>query len=134
MDDTIVFTNGCFDILHVGHLALFEYCKQLGDYVVVAIDTDDRIKKSKGSTRPINRLEDRVKMLSSLKFVDEVRFFSSDDELTNIVKDVSPDFMVVGDDYKDKRVIGSEHAKNLKFFEKINGYSTTKTIKNISNR
>ena len=134
MPKNIVFTNGCFDILHVGHLRLFKYCKSLGEHVVVAIDTDDRVKESKGPNRPVNNLEERVEMLSALRDVDEVRFFSSDIELTNLVKSIRPQFMVVGSDYENKRVIGSEYAKELRFFRRIDGYSTTGKIKNISDR
>lgn len=134
MANKVVFTNGCFDILHVGHLELFKYCKSLGDYLIVAIDEDDRIKKNKGPTRPINCLDDRVAMLSAIKYIDEVRHFSSDSELTSLVKSSNPDYMVVGDDYLDKTVIGSQYAKQLKFFRKVDGYSSTKTIQNISNR
>lgn len=134
MPKSVVFTNGCFDILHVGHLRLFKYCKSLGEYLVVAIDTDDRVKENKGSSRPVNNLKERIEMLSALRDVDEVRFFSSDVELTNLVKSIKPQFMVVGSDYENKRVIGSEYAKELRFFRRIDGYSTTGKIKNISDR
>ena len=134
MPKNVVFTNGCFDILHVGHLRLFKYCKSLGEYLVVAIDTDDRVRENKGPSRPVNNLEERIEMLSALRDVDEVRFFSSDIELTNLVKSVEPQFMVVGNDYENKRVVGSEYAKELRFFRRIDGYSTTGKIKNISDR
>ena len=134
MPKNVVFTNGCFDILHTGHLRLFKYCKSLGEYLVVAIDTDDRVKENKGPSRPVNNLEERIEMLSALRDVDEVKFFSSDIELTNLVKSIKPQFMVVGNDYENKIVIGSEYAKELRFFRRIDGYSSTGKIKNISDR
>ena len=123
-----VFTNGCFDILHRGHIEMLEYCKSLGDFLAVGIDTDYRVKQNKGEERPINNEEDRKYVLESLRFVDEVFFFSSDTELEDLVKKYEPDYMVVGNDYEDKRVIGSENAKELIFFRRIDGYSTTKVI------
>ena len=90
-----VFVNGTFDILHRGHLELLEYAKSQGDVVVVAIDSDERVKEKKGPTRPINTAEDRAYMLSSLKTVDHVLLFNSDLELENCVKVTNPDIMVV---------------------------------------
>ncbi len=129
-----IFVNGTFDVLHTGHLLLFEYAKSFGDYLIVAIDSDERVKEKKGPTRPINSLEDRAFMLSNLHHVDEVRTFGSDMDLKNLVKYYKPDIMIVGSDWKGKPVIGSEYAKELKFFDRINEYSTTKTIENIINR
>ena len=128
------FVNGCFDILHVGHIRMFEFAKSLCDYLVVAIDSDDRIRSNKGPKRPFNCVEDRKIMLTSLRYIDEVKSFSTDEELTSLVKSVAPDIMVVGDDYINKRVIGSEHAKELKFYRKIDGYSTTKILESSIGR
>lgn len=129
-----IFVNGTFDIIHTGHLLLFEYAKSLGDYLIVAIDSDERVREKKGPTRPINSLLDRVFMLSNLYYVDEVRTFNSDEDLENLVKYYEPDIMVIGSDWKGKKVIGSKYTKELKFFDRINGYSTTKTIENITSR
>jgi D-beta-D-heptose 7-phosphate kinase/D-beta-D-heptose 1-phosphate adenosyltransferase len=128
-----VFVNGSFDVLHRGHLLLFNYAKSLGDHLIVAIDSDERIKEKKGPSRPINSLLDRAFMLANLYDVDEVRTFGTDEELEELVKYYKPDIMIVGNDYKDKRVIGSEHAKELLFFDRIDGYSTTKIIQSITN-
>ncbi len=128
------FVNGCFDILHVGHIRMFEFAKSLCDYLVVAIDTDDRVRSNKGPKRPFNCVEDRKIVLTSLRYIDEVKSFSTDEELTSLVKSVAPDIMVVGDDYINKRVIGSEHAKELKFYRKIDGYSTTKILESSTGR
>lgn len=119
-----IFTNGCFDILHVGHLQLFEYAKSFG-YLYVGVDSDDKVKKDKGEDRPYNKLSDRIKMLQSLRFVDEVRSFDSSQGLQDLIKEINPDIMIIGSDWRGKPVIGQEHAKELKFFERINGYSTT---------
>lgn len=129
-----VFVNGTFDVLHSGHLSLFEYAKSLGDYLIVAIDSDERIKEKKGPTRPVNCLLDRAFMLANLYTVDEVRTFDSDKELEELVEYYKPDIMVVGSDWKDKPVIGSQHAKELKFFDRIDGYSSTKIIQSIIDR
>jgi D-beta-D-heptose 7-phosphate kinase/D-beta-D-heptose 1-phosphate adenosyltransferase len=129
-----IFTNGCYDILHQGHIELFRYAKTLGDYLVVGIDSDQRVSKNKGVSRPINKQEIRKYMLLSIKYVDEVRIFNTENELIELVKQVSPDIMIVGSDWKDKKVIGSEYAKEIRFFERIQEFSTTKTIENIINR
>lgn len=122
-----VWVNGTFDVLHVGHIKLLEFASQFG-VLRVGIDTDKRVKELKGDDRPFNNQEDRKKMLESIKYVDEVVIFDSRQELIDSVRDYSPDVMVVGDDYKGETVFGSEHAKELIFFEKIHGYSSTKIL------
>ena len=102
--------------------------------MIVAIDTDERVKENKGPTRPIHNQEERCFFLRMLKPVDQVELFSSDEELENLVKGFRPDIMIVGSDYKNKRVIGSEFAKQLKFFDRIDGYSSTKIIQSIIDR
>ena len=129
-----VFVNGTFDILHRGHLELLNYAKSLGEYVVVGIDSDRRVRKMKGPNRPVNSAEERGIMLVNLKSVDEVRFFSNDRELENMVKSVKPDIMVVGSDWKGKSVIGSYWAAELKFFDRIENYATTNTKQRIIDR
>ena len=129
-----VFVNGTFDLLHPGHISLLNYAKSLGDYLVVGIDTDDRVREKKGSTRPIYNQEDRGLMLIALSAVDEVTYFSSDESLEALVKDVKPAIMVVGSDWKDKSVIGSYWAAELKFFDRIEKYATSKTVQCIIDR
>ena len=130
-----VWTNGTFDVLHVGHLKLLEFAASFGD-LTVGIDTDKRVKELKGIDRPFNNTEDRKFFLESLKFVKEVVVFDSREELINLVKQLEPDIMVIGDDYVDQPVYGSEHAKKLVFFQKIPKYSTTRILnyENNSNR
>jgi rfaE bifunctional protein nucleotidyltransferase chain/domain len=129
-----IFVNGTFDILHRGHLELLNYAKSLGDYLCVGIDTDDRVKEKKGPTRPIHNQDERKFFLENLKAVDEVKLFSSDEELEGLVKSFKPNIMVVGSDWKDKSVIGSYYAAELIFFDRIGDYATTKTIQDIIDR
>ena len=129
-----IFVNGTFDVIHRGHLELLNYAKSFGGYVIVGIDTDDRVKEKKGESRPVNTAKDRAFMLINLKSVDEVRVFSTDTELENLVKSVKPDIMIVGSDWKDKSVIGSYYATELKFFDRIDEYSSTKIIQSIIDR
>ena len=129
-----VFVNGTFDLLHPGHIALLNYAKSLGNYVIVGIDTDDRVREKKGPTRPIYNQEDRGLMLIALEAVDEVTYFDSDESLEALIKDVKPDIMVVGSDWKDKSVIGSYWAADLKFFDRIEEYATSKTVQCIIDR
>jgi rfaE bifunctional protein nucleotidyltransferase chain/domain len=127
----IVFTNGCFDILHPGHIEMLKYAKSLGDKVVVGIDSDERVKEKKGDLRPINTSEVRKEMLLAIRYVDAVYVFENDKQLKSLVKKFEPDIMIVGSDWIGKPVIGSEYAKELKFFERIPQYSTSKTIECI---
>ena len=106
-----VFVNGCFDILHIGHVRLFDYAKIFGDQLIVAIDSDKRVKELKGDSRPINNQNDRKEMLLSNKNIDHVFIFDSAEELEDLIFDISPNVMIVGDEYKDKKVIGGEYAK-----------------------
>ena len=127
-----VFVNGTFDILHVGHIALLDYAKSLGDQLVVGIDSDDRVRLLKGSDRPINSQLERGTLLAALKSVDEVFVFDTDDELTSLIQ--ACDIMVKGSDYRDKPIVGQEICKQVVFFERLNGYSTTNKIQDIANR
>ena len=124
----IIWTNGCFDVLHRGHIELFKYAKSLGDWLVVGIDTDERVRAAKGDSRPFNTIGDRVAMLESIKYIDEIRTFDADDELDTQVLLSGAEIIVVGSDYKNKKVIGSRHAQEIKFFDRIEGYSTTKIL------
>jgi rfaE bifunctional protein nucleotidyltransferase chain/domain len=129
-----VFVNGTFDVLHIGHLELLNYAKSLGDKLFVAIDSDERVKQLKGPTRPIHTAYQRKVMLLNLKAVDEAEVFNNDEELEMWIKQIKPSIMVVGSDWQNKTVIGSQFAKKLEFFKRIDEYSSTKTIENIINR
>ena len=128
----IVFVNGTFDIVHVGHIELLNYAKSLGDHLVVAIDSDRRVKELKGSSRPINNQFERKLLLENLKAVDEVKIFDSDEDLISIIKQC--DLMVKGSDYEGKPIVGQEVCPKIVFFERINGYSTTEKIQSIVDR
>lgn len=130
----IVWTNGCFDILHTGHLDLLEHAKNLGivdNYLIVGIDSDRRVKELKGENRPINNENDRKRMLESLRFVDKVIIFDSDTDLRNQILAYGVDYMVVGSEYEDKEVIGVENSKNGCVFYPIDERSSTNIINKI---
>lgn len=131
-----IWVNGAFDVLHIGHIKLLKYAAAMG-YLRVGIDTDERIKELKGPMRPFNNFNTRKEMLESLRFVDEVVGFGSEQELIDQIKLYRPDVMIVGSDYRDKRVIGAEYAKDVRFFERMAEISTTTILnheKDISNR
>lgn len=129
-----IFVNGSFDILHLGHLELLNTAKSLGDHLLVAIDSDRRISEMKGKDRPFNNQLNRYTLMKNLKSVDEVKIFDSESELIDIIKAYQPDVMMVGGDYRGKRVIGSEYAKKLNFFDRVYNESTSNTIQNYLNR
>jgi len=128
----IVFTNGCFDVLHRGHIELFRFCKTLGDKVVVGLNTDRSVKENKGKNRPINSQDDRKLILESIRYIDSVILFDEKTpyELINCIK---PDIIVKGGDYSAKDVVGSDICKVV-IFDYVKGYSTTKTLQDIADR
>jgi len=129
-----IFVNGTFDVLHPGHVQLLNYAKSFGDTLTVGIDSDRRVAEKKGPSRPIYNIKDRSFMLQNLKSVDYVVVFDSDEELEHCLKTIRPDIMVVGSDWKGKSVIGSMYSAELKFFDRIEEYATTKTIQSIIDR
>ena len=131
---TVVFVNGTFDILHPGHIQLLNTARSLGDYLIVAIDSDERVRQLKGPSRPINTEQDRKLMLENLKAVSEVMIFNSDKELEMMVNECSPAVMMVGSDWRGKTIVGGQYAKHIEYFERIDEYSSTKTIQDIINR
>ena len=131
-----VWVNGCFDILHTGHLDLLEYAKRIGDChneLIVGIDSDDRVKELKGSKRPINNQNDRKRFLQALEIVDDVIIFATAGALRDLIRQYEIDFMVVGEEYRDKEVIGSENAKYGVLYYKVDERSTTNLIERIKN-
>ena len=123
----VVFTNGCFDILHAGHVKYLEEAKSYGDILVVGLNSDSSVKKLKGESRPINILEDRAVVLAALASVDFVIEFS-DDTPYELIKAIKPDILVKGGDYEGKTVVGSDIAKETRLVEFVEGKSTTKII------
>lgn len=130
-----IVVNGTFDVLHLGHLRLLQYAKSYPNaYVLVLIDSDRRVKELKGPTRPINSEYERAMHLWSLRWVDRVEIFDSDDELRNYIKEFDPDVMVKGSDYEGKPIIGAEYCKEIKFYDRLGNYSTTNKIQCIIDR
>ena len=127
----IVFTNGCFDILHRGHVEYLQKAKELGDLLILGLNSDLSVKKLKGEKRPINNEEDRAIVLSALESVDYITIFNEDTPF-ELIKIVKPDILVKGGDYKIENVVGREFAKETILIDFVDGYSTTKTIKNIN--
>ena len=125
----VVFTNGCFDILHRGHMELLKYCKSLGGHVVVGLNSDSSVKQLKGATRPFFTQQDRKFMLQSCIYVDEVIIFNQETPY-EIIKDLKPSIIVKGGDYNKEEVVGHELAE-VKIFNYINGYSTSKIIGDV---
>lgn len=128
----IVFTNGCFDILHRGHVEYLQKAKELGDLLILGLNSDSSVKRLKGENRPINNEKDRAIVLSALECVDFVIIFDEDTPF-ELIKNLKPDILVKGGDYKLENVIGREFAKETILIDFVDGYSTTKTIKNIKN-
>ena len=126
----IIFTNGCFDILHRMHIELLKFCKSRGDYVVVGLNSDASVKALKGDKRPVNKEEDRKFILESLKYVDEVIIFEEETPF-NLVKELRPDEIVKGGDYKVKDIAGHEFAPVV-LFNYNNSYSTTKALEKLN--
>jgi len=126
----VVFTNGCFDILHAGHVKYLARARELGDLLVVGLNSDASVKRLKGEARPINSQDDRACVLSGLGFVDYVVIFDEDTPL-NLITKIKPDVLVKGADYKDKEVVGSEIVKEVKLIDFVEGNSTTGIIKRI---
>ncbi len=130
-----VWVNGTFDVVHIGHIKLLDFAKSFGS-VTVGLDTDERVRSKKGESRPFNTLVDRMDFISSIRFVDNVVCFDTDEELVNQIKKLEPDVMVIGGEYRYKQIIGLEHVPHIEFFEKIDGYSSSKILnyENNSNR
>lgn len=130
----MVFTNGCFDILHAGHISYLEKAKNAGDALIVAVNSDSSVKSIKGKKRPINSLKDRMEILSSLESVDYVCAFSQTTPLS-LIKQIKPDVLVKGKDWKTKDIVGADFVKS--YGGKIltitlkKGRSTTSLIRKI---
>lgn len=123
-----VWMNGCFDVLHYGHFKLIEYAKSFDGKLVIGIDSDERVKYLKGMDRPFHTQEQRRFNLMQISGVDAVVTFDSEDELRKQIELYSPDIFVIGDEYMYKPIVGGEFAKEIKFYKKIDGLSTTKLL------
>ena len=133
----IVFTNGCFDLLHVGHVRYLAQAKKLGDFLIIGLNSDSSVKELKGEDRPINSFEDRATLLSAIESVDLVIMFEEQTP-ENLIKDIVPDILVKGGDYNIEDVVGYQtviqnggQVKTLSFYD---GYSSTNYINKIKKR
>ena len=129
---SLVFTNGCFDILHFGHISYLQKAKLLGDILVVGLNSDSSVRSLKGDNRPVNTEFDRAAMLCAMEFVDFVVIFD-DDTPYEMIKAIGPDVLVKGADYEGKVVVGSQFAKRVELIEFVEGKSTTNIIEKIRN-
>mgnify|MGYP003634611231 FL=1 len=125
-----IWLNGTFDVVHLGHIKLFQHAKELypNSIVCVGVDTDKRIRQLKGPNRPINPLNFRVEFLKAIRFIDEVRTFSTDSDLRNKIASFNPDVMLIGDDYRNRTIVGEELIPRIIYVERFDGLSTTSLI------
>lgn len=130
----IVFTNGCFDILHLGHITLLEKAKSLGDYLVVALNSDSSVHRLKGKNRPLIPCRERTKVIAALSAVDYVTTFSQPTP-ARLIKKLKPDILVKGGDYHPSQIVGKEDIENwggkVVVIPLLKGYSTTELVKKI---
>jgi len=133
----IVFTNGCFDILHRGHVEYLEKARSLGDILIVAVNSDASVRRLKGAGRPVNPLEDRMRILAALGCVDFVTSFADDTPLA-VIKRLEPDILVKGADWKKDEVAGKDvvesYGGTIALVQYLKGYSTTAMLAAVSRR
>jgi D-beta-D-heptose 7-phosphate kinase/D-beta-D-heptose 1-phosphate adenosyltransferase len=125
-----IWMNGCFDILHHGHFRMIKYASSLGS-LKIGIDSDHRIREMKGNDRPFHSQTERFYNLKSIKGVNSAHIFNTDTELIELIRLYKPDIFVIGGDYRNKPIIGSEYAKEIRYFDRIEGFSTTKILNTI---
>ena len=127
-----IWLNGTFDVVHLGHIKLFQHAKALypNSTICVGVDTDDRVRQLKGPNRPINPLPLRVEFLKAIRFIDEVRAFSTDGDLREEIALFNPDVMLIGDDYRNRTIVGEELIPLIIYVRRFDGLSTTKIISN----
>lgn len=131
-DKKVIFTNGCFDILHKGHIETFKFCKSKGDIVIVGLNSDKSIRCLKGPSRPIQAIDTRLSVLSAIEYIDYIIIFDEDTPY-DIIKQLQPHYLVKGADYNIDSVIGKEFAKEVLLCNLVEGISTTNTINRIQN-
>lgn len=127
----IIWVNGCFDIIHPGHIEILKYARSKGDFLIVGIDSDERVSALKGNNRPINNQDSRKIILESIRYVDEVVVFSSESGMCNLLVNKKVDLIVIGDEYIGRKITGSELCE-IEFFNKIPNLSTTAIVNKIN--
>ncbi|HWB64052.1 MAG TPA: D-glycero-beta-D-manno-heptose 1-phosphate adenylyltransferase [Chitinophagales bacterium] len=132
MGDRVVFTNGCFDILHAGHIHLLSSCAEFGERLIVGLNSDASVKRLKGNNRPVNDQQSRAVVIASLQFVDAVIIFDEDTPL-RLIEEVKPDVLAKGGDWKKEDIVGSgfveSYGGEVKTVPYLKGFSTTEIIK-----
>ncbi len=130
----VVFTNGCFDILHVGHVTLLAHAKALGDKLILGLNSDESVKRLKGEQRPINKESDRAIILAALECIDAVVIFHEDTP-NELIQALTPDVLVKGGDYTKEQIVGADyveqHGGEVVIVPFVKGYSTTETLAKI---
>ena len=130
----VVFTNGCFDLLHLGHVDYLEKAHSLGDKLVLGLNSDDSVSRFKGPERPIQDQNSRARVLAALQFIDLVVFFNDDTPL-NLITEIQPDILVKGSDYLAENIVGADVVKRnggvVKTIDFVAGYSTSKIVEKI---
>lgn len=134
LNKKIVFTNGCFDIIHLGHIDYLSKAKDLGDILLIGLNTDDSVKRLKGNNRPIKNQRERAVLLASLRFVDGIILFNEDTPY-DLIKKIEPDILIKGSDYKKEEIVGADIIKNtggeIITIDFLEGYSTTSILNKI---
>ncbi|MFM7431255.1 MAG: D-glycero-beta-D-manno-heptose 1-phosphate adenylyltransferase [Cytophagales bacterium] len=132
--DTVVFTNGCFDLLHLGHVDYLEKARELGDRLAIGLNTDDSVNRFKGPERPLQDQDTRARILASLQFVDLVVFFNEDTPF-DLISALIPNVLVKGSDYLAENIVGADVVKKaggvVKTIDFVAGYSTTRIVEKI---
>ena len=132
--EKIVFTNGCFDLLHLGHVDYLEKARNLGDRLIVGLNTDNSVSRFKGPERPLQDQISRARVLAALQFVDLVVFFNEDTPL-NLISALLPNVLVKGSDYLTENIVGAtivmQHGGVVKTIDFVEGYSTTRIVEKI---
>lgn len=133
-DERVVFTNGCFDLIHPGHVHILEEAADQGDYLIVAVNTDDSVRRLKGDVRPIQGGSDRVRVLNALEVVDDTILFDEDTP-QRVIEELSPDVLVKGADYEIDEIVGADHVQStggeVHRVELLSGYGTSDIIRRI---
>lgn len=130
---TRIWLNGTFDVLHAGHIHLFQHARSLNptnSYITVGIDSDERVAQLKGADRPINNIHNRIKFLQAIRYIDNIVVFGSDEELRERMRAFSPHIMVIGDDYRGRTIIGEEYVGHIEYVERYDNLSSTKILNN----
>lgn len=129
---TVIFTNGCFDIVHAGHILSIEKAKSFGDFLFLGLNSDSSVKRLKGETRPFNNQSDRAIVMAAIHAVDAVIIFDEDTPI-KLIKALHPDVLVKGADYKNKTVVGAEYSGRIELIPLLAGRSTTNLANKLQN-